>query len=56
MGCTRCEKEFIPEIKIKKSIPYYVAEKGYIDEIIRPAQTKNKLIRALEMTQNNMPL
>jgi len=32
--------------------PYKAAELGYIDEIIYPRQTRNKLIQALEMTQN----
>ena len=32
--------------------PYKAAELGYIDEIILPRQTRMKLIRALELTQN----
>lgn len=32
--------------------PYKAAELGYIDEIIHPRQTRLKLIRALELTQN----
>ncbi|HOW30567.1 MAG TPA: acyl-CoA carboxylase subunit beta [Bacteroidales bacterium] len=32
--------------------PYKAAELGYIDEIIYPRHTRNKLIQALEMTQN----
>lgn len=32
--------------------PYRAAELGYIDEIILPKQTRLKIIRALEMTQN----
>ena len=32
--------------------PYKAAELGYIDEIIYPKQTRFKLIKALEMTQN----
>ncbi len=32
--------------------PYKAAELGYIDEIILPRQTRLKLIRALELTQN----
>lgn len=34
--------------------PYQAAEKGYIDEIILPRQTRQKLIQALEMTQNKI--
>ena len=32
--------------------PYKAAELGYIDEVIFPAQTRTKIIQALEMTQN----
>jgi propionyl-CoA carboxylase beta chain len=34
--------------------PYQAAEKGYIDEIILPRQTRLKLIEALEMTHNKI--
>ncbi len=34
------------------SNPYRAAEKGYIDEIILPKDTRRKLIQALEMTEN----
>ena len=34
------------------SNPYRAAEKGYIDEIILPKDTRFKLIQALEMTAN----
>jgi propionyl-CoA carboxylase beta chain len=36
--------------------PYRAAELGYIDEIIFPKQTRPKIIRALEMTQNKTEL
>jgi propionyl-CoA carboxylase beta chain len=32
--------------------PYRAAERGFIDEVIRPEQTREKLIRAFEMLQN----
>lgn len=32
--------------------PYRAAERGFIDEVIRPDQTREKLIRAFEMLQN----
>ncbi|MDY6915238.1 MAG: acyl-CoA carboxylase subunit beta [Candidatus Cloacimonadota bacterium] len=41
------EKE--DEYKEKFANPYRAAEKGYIDDIIEPAQTRFRLIRALEM-------
>lgn len=34
--------------------PYQAAEKGYIDEIIMPRQTRLKLIQALELTHNKI--
>ena len=36
------------------SNPYRAAEKGYIDEIILPKDTRIKLLQALEMTQNKV--
>lgn len=32
--------------------PYRAAERGYIDEVINPSDTREKLIRAFEMLQN----
>jgi len=32
--------------------PYRAAERGYIDDIIEPAETRFRLIRALEMLAN----
>jgi acetyl-CoA carboxylase carboxyltransferase component len=37
------------EYKEKFANPYRAAEKGYIDDIIEPAQTRFRLIRSLEM-------
>ena len=42
----------IDDYRDKFANPYKAAELGYIDEIILPAQTRFKLIQALEMTQN----
>ena len=42
----------IDDYREKFANPYKAAELGYIDEIILPAQTRFKLIQALEMTQN----
>lgn len=53
----------IPEIKLKEkeseyqemfSNPYRAAERGFIDEVIEPYQTRQKLIRAFEMLQNKV--
>lgn len=32
--------------------PYRAAERGYVDEVIRPDQTRQKLIRAFQMLEN----
>jgi propionyl-CoA carboxylase beta chain len=32
--------------------PYRAAEKGYVDEVILPSQTRQKLIRAFGMLKN----
>jgi len=34
--------------------PYNAAARGYIDEVIRPDQTRQKLIRAFEMLENKV--
>ena len=45
-------QEKIDDYREKFANPYKAAELGYIDEIIYPAQTRFKLIQALEMLQN----
>lgn len=42
----------ISEFEEKFANPYVAAEKGFIDEVIEPAQTRPKLIRALSLLQN----
>jgi propionyl-CoA carboxylase beta chain len=42
-------KELTAEYRKKFADPYIAAEKGYIDDVIEPAQTRPKLISALEM-------
>ncbi len=32
--------------------PYIAAERGYIDDVIEPSQTRPRLINALNMLQN----
>ena len=54
-------KELIKDISLHSSLseeyqgkfanPYVAAERGYIDDIIQPSETRVKLIQALEMTQ-----
>jgi propionyl-CoA carboxylase beta chain len=41
----------IAEFREKFANPYVAAERGFIDEVIRPRQTRPKLIRALSMLE-----
>jgi propionyl-CoA carboxylase beta chain len=45
-------REKINELEEKFANPYVAAEKGFIDEIIEPAQTRPKIIRALSLLEN----
>ena len=40
----------VEEFRTKFANPYAATERGYIDEVIEPKDTRQKLIRALEMT------
>ncbi len=44
----------VNEFTEKFANPYNAAERGYIDEVIEPAQTRPKLIRALSLLQNKV--
>jgi propionyl-CoA carboxylase beta chain len=44
--------KLVEEYKDKFANPYVAAERGYVDEIIDPAQTRPKLIAALRLLQN----
>jgi acetyl-CoA carboxylase carboxyltransferase component len=39
----------IADYRKKFANPYVAAQKGYIDDVIKPAETRPKLITALEM-------
>ena len=45
-------QEKIEEFRDRFANPYKAAEKGWIDEVIEPRQTRAKLIAALEMLEN----
>ncbi|HVE83173.1 MAG TPA: acyl-CoA carboxylase subunit beta [Myxococcales bacterium] len=49
----------VADYRDKFANPFKAAELGYVDEVIRPEQTRGKLIRALEMLkdkrQDNLP-
>ena len=41
-----------PSLTVGLLPPYVAAERGFIDEVIEPAQTRPKLIRALALLEN----
>ena len=47
-------QEKIEEYTNKFTNPYRAAHRGYIDEVIYPSQTREKLIRAFEMLENKV--
>jgi propionyl-CoA carboxylase beta chain len=53
------KSRLVAEYREKFANPFKAAELGYIDEVIRPEQTRLKVIRALEMLkdkrQENLP-
>ncbi len=52
-GLSEAERvEAIEDYRIKFANPYKAAELGYIDEIIKPRETRFKLVQALEMCRN----
>jgi propionyl-CoA carboxylase beta chain len=44
--------QLVNEYERKFSNPYIAAERGYIDDVIDPAETRIKIIRALEILKN----
>jgi propionyl-CoA carboxylase beta chain len=44
--------ELVAEYTEKFANPYVAAERGYIDDVIRPSETRPRLINALEMLSN----
>ncbi len=46
------KKEFAAKYRNEVANPYIADEKGYIDEVIDPAETRNKLITAFETLEN----
>ena len=42
----------ISELEEKFANPYVAAERGFVDEVIEPAMTRPKLIRALKLLEN----
>jgi propionyl-CoA carboxylase beta chain len=49
---TSARRAKVSELEDKFANPYVAAERGFIDEVIEPAQTRAKLIRALAVLEN----
>lgn len=45
-------QEKVDEYKAKFANPYRAAHRGYVDEVIMPAETRKKLIKAFKMLEN----
>jgi len=45
-------QQLIEEYREQFANPYYAAERGYVDDVIEPRQTRSALIRALRMARN----
>ena len=45
---------FTETYRTKFANPYVAAERGYVDDVIRPSQTRQKLIRGLAMLRNKV--
>lgn len=45
-------KELIDDYTEKFSNPYIAAERGYVDDVINPADTRRKLVQALDMLRS----
>ncbi|MFN8578111.1 MAG: acyl-CoA carboxylase subunit beta [Candidatus Sericytochromatia bacterium] len=43
--------KLVEEYKEKFANPYIAAERGYVDDVIEPSETRKRLIEALEMTK-----
>ena len=46
--------KLIGDFTEKFANPYVAAERGFIDEVIEPSQTRPKIIRALSMLRNKV--
>jgi propionyl-CoA carboxylase beta chain len=46
------KSELVAEYREKFASPYVAAERGYVDEVIEPKETRPRLINALEMLSN----
>jgi propionyl-CoA carboxylase beta chain len=43
------KKKLVADYRAKFANPYHAASLGYVDEVIRPEETRAKVVRAFEM-------
>ncbi|MGB6524480.1 MAG: carboxyl transferase domain-containing protein, partial [Candidatus Acidiferrales bacterium] len=48
----RVRQEKVAEFRERFANPYVAAERGYIDAVIKPSETRSKLITALRSLEN----
>jgi propionyl-CoA carboxylase beta chain len=48
------EAAFTEEYRERFANPYVAAERGYVDDVIRPSETRKRLIDALTMLKNKV--
>ena len=53
---SRVRSKLASEYRELFSNPYIAAERGYIDDVIEPSQTRVRLIQALEASRNKREL
>ncbi|MES1239720.1 MAG: carboxyl transferase domain-containing protein, partial [Chloroflexota bacterium] len=45
-------KRLVDEYEAEFANPYIAAARGYVDEVIKPSETRPRVIRALEVLEN----
>ena len=48
------EERFVADYRAKFANPYVAAERGYVDDVIKPHETRRRLISALDMLKNKV--
>ncbi len=48
------EERFIDDYREKFANPYIAAERGYVDDVIRPSETRRRLLRGFAMLENKV--
>ena len=48
------EAEFTEQYRQRFANPYVAAERGYVDDVVRPSETRQRLLEALAMLQNKV--